>query len=145
MNQTATIPPKQTAASPNAHAWASGRASGVPNYFIEGRGEHRITARPRKGTEPQFSPVLDEEQNRSSPERSLAAAVLMQACLDASGRVYPREGGEGGDEAVASEARAFLTARMPSPWARSRQRYTALLGLDDDSFREAVARKLARD
>lgn len=116
----------------------------MPNYFIEACPERRVTARPRNGTEPAFGLPVGEEPDRSNPERSLAAAVLMLALQDASGRVYCPEGGPGSDLAIASEARAFLTAVLPSPWAKSRQRFTGLLGLDDECFRVAAERKLGK-
>lgn len=144
MTANATTPP-QTPKN-KARPWASGKASGVPNYFIEGRTTHRTTARPRSGTERQHKLPLDQLFDRSSPERSLAAAVLMLAWQDANGDVIcPGNAKLDYKNELIGEARRFLTAALPSPFAAHRQKFTGLLDLDDESFRQAVLLKLTEE
>ncbi|EIU7092183.1 hypothetical protein I4970_17870 [Pseudomonas aeruginosa] len=85
----------------------------------------------------------DEDEARDSPERQLAAAVLLQAWEDASATPrtvkYSKGCGMTPEELV-QDARRFLTAKAPRPWARQRRLFTGLLSLDDEVIRrKAVA------
>ncbi|HBN7639171.1 hypothetical protein NDR77_07235 [Pseudomonas aeruginosa] len=84
----------------------------------------------------------DEDEARDSPERQLAAAVLLQAWIDASATLetvkYVRDLGMTPAELIQA-SRRFLTAKR-GPWARQRQLFTSALSVDDEVIRlRAVA------
>ena len=83
-----------------------------------------------------------EDEARDSPERQLAAAVLLQAWNDASATPetvkYVRDLGMTPAELIQA-SRRFLTAKRGS-WARQRQLFTSALSVDDEAIRlRAVA------
>ena len=84
----------------------------------------------------------DEDEARDSPERQLAAAVLLQAWTDANATPetvkYVRDLGMTPAELIQA-SRRFLTAKR-GPWARQRQLFTSALSVDDEAIRlRAVA------
>lgn len=84
----------------------------------------------------------DEDEARDSPERQLAAAVLLQAWNDANATPetvkYGKDLGMTPDELIQA-SRRFLTAKRGS-WARQRQLFTSALSVDDEAIRlRAVA------
>lgn len=85
----------------------------------------------------------DEDETRDSPERQLAAAVLLQAWNDANATPqtvkYAKGSGGFTPEHLVRTARRFLTDRRGS-WARQRQLFTSALSVDDEAIRlRAVA------
>lgn len=126
--------------APN-YAWDGyADSKGVPNCYIEPAFDNprRIhTPSDDRGPRPTNSPPA------RSPEQTLAAEVLLKAWNDATGRGFVHDSSKVA-KALRTEAWAFLTAEMPDPRAARRQLFTALLGLDDDSFRAAAVRKLGQ-
>ena len=103
-----------------------------------------LTARaPNRGGTDVRQIEQDEDDFRESPERQLAAAVLLQAWEDASATPRTAKYSKGcgmTPEELVQDARRFLTAKAPRPWARQRQLFTGLLSLDDEVIRrKAVA------
>lgn len=84
----------------------------------------------------------DEDEARDSPERQLAAAVLLQAWNDANATPQTVKYGKGHSmtpDQLIRTARRFLTDKRGS-WARQRQLFTSALSVDDEAIRlRAVA------
>ncbi|HBN8273433.1 TPA: hypothetical protein L3686_003542 [Pseudomonas aeruginosa] len=98
----------------------------------------RLTARaPAQERIDPYRIEQDEDEARDSPERQLAAAVLLQAWTDASATPetvkYVRDLGMTPAELIQA-SRRFLTAKR-GPWARQRQLFTSALSVDDEAIR----------
>lgn len=89
-----------------------------------------------------YRTLLDDDWQPESPERQLAAAVLLQAWTDANAAEDTVKYGKGHGMSpgqVVRGARRFLAARS-GPWARQRQLFTGALAVDDEAIRlRAVA------
>lgn len=101
-----------------------------------------VTARARSGIEVRCQLELDDDRQPESPERQLAAAVLLQAWADANATEETVKYAKGygmSSVLVVRGARRFLAARS-GPWARQRQLFTSALAVDDEAIRlRAVA------